>query len=55
MSFLGLLTSSAAEREAIGTCFSFLHPKGRCESLIRPQTQLYLAHSLMVPCALHAP
>lgn len=55
MSILGLLTSSAAEREAIGSCFSFLHPKGRRESLIRPQTQLYLAHSLMTSCALPAP
>lgn len=55
MSVLGLLTSSAAEREAIGTCFSFLHPKGRRESLIRPQTQLYLAHSLMATPALPPP
>lgn len=41
MSRLGLLTSSAAEREAIGTCFSFLHPKGRRELVIQPQAQLH--------------
>lgn len=41
MSLLGLMTSSASEREAIRTCFSFLHPKGRSEFIIRPQAQLH--------------